>query len=108
MEKRKPKDIFINYGMDDIDVIVSPGKCSVKQYTVNNEGDLAIEGSLELKEYIEEIKSIGFEWNNKVVVICNVDVKEEAFGSEDEVVIYNFTSDADSIKVVNGIERRKK
>lgn len=96
------KEVSINYGVDGYDGFEVKGSCTVWQETVYCEDDTAtvqIKGALQLKDYISDIRSIGFKWNDKVVMIFNVDVFKETFGSDDETCLYEFTSKDSDVKV---------
>lgn len=101
------KEIYINYGCNNAEQLSVNGLCSVSQEIIkynddkNDEKELIkISGVLQLKTYIEDIYSIGFKWNDKIIVIENVEVLKESFGSDDEVCLYDFIAETDCIKVV--------
>lgn len=103
------KEISINYGVEGYDGFEVKGSCTVWQETIGSDDKSAavkIKGALQLKEYISDIQSIGFKWNDKVVMIFNVNVFKETFGSDDETCLYEFTSKDSDIKVesINGRE----
>lgn len=101
---KKKKIIELNY--DSEDSVLAEGLCSVwqgafKKEDAANELGLKIKGILQLNTYLSDINCLRFTWNGSYVVVDDITVMKETFGSDDETCVYEFESDSDNIKVVD-------